>query len=353
MLLVAVAVAVLLVRWDKKPQNYLANLPPGTYIITASKPNYDTASSAPFTVGNAAPVRVDIKLLSSIGTLGGLVTDAAGTAPVGGATITVIAPATKTVVATVTTSGTASPAPDGGQLNYSTQLTKGTYTVTLRKGTQGPVTQTVTIKGGVFNRLDFTGATNGLPALHTFAAGFQFLSAPYDFSTSSFDAVFGALNTAPSGTTPNGNRSHVAVWDPTAAGGLGMYALDPNPPADAFRIGYGYWIFLKSSAGLTQPGVTPTTATVPVNLHPSWNQIGVASPNPAGTPVSSLLFDNGAGGTITFAQAVGSQYHLVSPTLYQYTAGAYQPITQSDVLLPYRAYWIKVYADATLEEPTR
>ncbi len=26
MLLVAVAVAVLLVRWDKKPQNYLANL---------------------------------------------------------------------------------------------------------------------------------------------------------------------------------------------------------------------------------------------------------------------------------------------------------------------------------------
>jgi len=338
---------------DGQPQNYLASLPPGTYVLSASNPNYSTGTSAPFTVGSATPVRVDLKLLSSIGTLGGLVTDATSGTPVGGATVTVTASATKTVVATVTTSSTASAAPDGGQLNYTVSLTKGTYTVTIQKGSQGPISQTVTIKGGVFNRLDFTGPTNGLPALHTFAAGFQFLSAPFDYSTSTFDAIFGGLNTAPAGTTPNGNRSHVAVWDPTAAGGVGMYMLDPNPPADAFRIGYGYWIYLKNSVALVQAGTVPGAGTVPVSLHPSWNQIGVASPNPAGTPVSSLLFDNGAGGTITFAQAVGSQYHLVSPTLYQYTAGVYQPITQSDVLLPYHAYWIKVFADATLEEPIK
>ncbi len=64
------------------------------------------------------------------------------------------------------------------------------------------------------------------------------------------------------------------------------------------------------------------------------------------------MFDNGAGGKITFAQAVGSQYHLVSPTLYRFDGVDYQPVVAGDTLQPWQAYWIKVFVDATLEIPT-
>ena len=102
---------------------------------------------------------------------------------------------------------------------------------------------------------------------------------------------------------------------------------------------------------VTVQGATPTALFAPVALHPSWNQIGV--PNPAGVPVSSLMFDDGAGGMISFATAASTQYHVVSPTLYSYDGNAYQPVTQSSVLQPWKAYWIKVYSNATVEIPTR
>ena len=105
---------------------------------------------------------------------------------------------------------------------------------------------------------------------------------------------------------------------------------------------------------LTQPGGRfPRSPFVPVSLHPAWNQIGVSDPNPSGIPVSSLMFDSGNGGRITFAQAAwATQYHIVSPTLYRFDGVNYQPVVDGDVLQPYQAYWIKVFVDATLEEPT-
>jgi len=339
---------------DGSPINYLGNLPPGTYVVTATKGSYATLTSAPVTVTNGPFVRLDLKLVSGIGTLGGLVTDSTGTNPVAGATVTV-ADSSGTVAATFTTAGSTSAPPppngDSSPLNYSGQLAQGTYTVTVSKGSRKTAAKTVTVVGGQFNRLDFTGSAGGLPPLHTFAAGLNFLSAPYDYSAIPFDTLFGNLNTSPAGTTPNGNRSHVAVWDPTANSGAGAYAVDPTFPADAFRLGIGYWVFLKNPVSLTAQGATPTTATVPVALHPYWNQIGV--PNPNGVKVSALLFDNGHGGTITFAQALSPQYNVVSPTLYRFDGVGYQPVTSGDTLQPYQAYWIKVNVAATLEIPDR
>ncbi len=341
---------------DGKTSNYIATfvLTPGdTYAVSASKSNFNPSAAvtvSPAPLSNTQVGRADIKLTSGIGTLGGLVSDATTNAPVGGATVTVTSTVAgvTTTVATFTTNGSISPAPDGKTqgLNYSGQVAQGTYKVTLTFGSRAPVVQTVTVVGGQFNRLDFTGA-NGTPPLYTFPAGLQFLSTPYDYSSLGFDALFGILNTAPAGTTPNGNRTHVAVWNPLA----GQYALDPNPPADSLRLGVGYWVFLKNPVPVTVQGATPSSAFVPVVLHPDWNQIGV--PNIKGIPVSSLMFDNGAGGMISFATAASTQYHVVSPTLYSYDGNAYQPVTQSGVLQPWKAYWIKVFANATVEMPTK
>ncbi len=338
---------------DKLPENYLANLLPGTYTITATKGSYTSQTSAAVMLTNTAPVRVNFALISAIGTLGGLVTDQNGTSLVSGATVTAVPTGTAGTTGTptgisFTTAATATAGPDNSPINYTGQLTQGTYSVTVTKGSRTSAAKTVTVTGGAFVRLDFTGAT-GLPALHTFAAGFQFVSTPYDYSALGFDGLFGPLNTAPAGTTANGNRSHVAVWNPL----VGAYALDPNAPADTLRLGVGYWVYLKNAVAVTQQGATPTAPTVAVSLGKGWNQIGVPSPSASGIPVASLLFDNGAGGTITFSQATSAQYNLVTNPLYSYAGGGYQTVSSTGVLTPWNAYWIYVNAPATLEIPTR
>ena len=342
---------------DRKTSNYTATfvLAPGdTYSVSATKATFNPPAAVkvtPAPLTNTQVGRADIQLTSGVGTLGGLVSDATTNAAVGGATVTITsvnAAGASTVVATFTTNGSISPAPDGATqgINYAGQVAQGSYTATLTFGSRTPVVQKVTVAGGQFNRLDFTGA-NGAPPIFTFSAGLKFLSTPYDYSSLGFDALFGILNTAPAGTLPNGNRTHVAVWDPT----VGQYALDPNAPADSLRLGIGYWVFLKNPVPVTVQGAAPTAPFVPVTLHPSWNQIGV--PNTKGVPVSSLMFDNGAGSMITFATAASSQYHVVSPTLYSFDGIGYQPVTQSSVLQPWTAYWIKVFSNATIEIPTK
>lgn len=224
-------------------------------------------------------------------------------------------------------------------------LPSGTYTVTATRNGVSAGSQTVTISAGTFTRLDFSGVV-GVPPIHTFSAGLNFLSLPYNYAGLTFDSLFGTLNTAPLGTTANGNRSHVAVWDPTQ----NVYALDPTAPADALRLGVGYWIFLHQPVGIAQAGASPS-GTVTVALHSVWNQIGV--PNINGVPVSSLTFDMGNGQTpLTFAAASSSQYHVISPTLYRYDGSVYQPVASTDTLQPWNAYWIRAYVDTTVRIPT-
>ena len=326
---------------DGAPANYLANLLPGTYTVTASKGNFDSKTSAVVTLNNVTAKRVDLALISSIGTIGGLVTDQNGAAVVGGATVT-LTQAGQTTGLTFTTSATASTGPDGQPLNYTGLVAKGTYSVTVTKGNRTSAAKTITIAGGTFNRLDFSGVS-GLPALHTFTAGVQFFSTPYDYSAIGFNGLFGAVGV---------NRTNVAVWNPV----IGAYALDPNPPADTLRLGVGYWIDLRNATAITQQGATPTAAYVAVPLGQGWNQIGVPNPSSAGVPISSLKFDNGAGGMISFQQASGSQYNLITRPLYEYISPSYQALSPNDAtgtLMPWMGYWIYANAPATLEIPTR
>ena len=342
---------------DGKLQNFVASLPPGKYIITATKASYTQAISAPFTVTNAAAVRVPtLALTSSIGTLYGLVTDAisGSTTPVGGVTVSVVNTATSTQAASFTTSATAATGvagTDQAALNYSGLVPAGMYTVTVTQGTRKSVSQPVTVVGGQSKRLDFSGTTYGLPALYVFTPGLKFFSTPYDYSGIGFDGLLGTINSAAGGTDPNGNRSHVAVWDPTAS----LYRLDPAAPADTVRLGQGYWVFLKNSVPITQQGTAAPSGFVAQTLNPTWNMIGV--PNPNGVPVSSLMFDNGRGGMITYADASSSQYAILTPNVtniyrYETTTNTYQPVSNGEKLNPWQAYWIRVRVPATLEIPT-
>ncbi len=325
---------------------YTTTVNAGTYTVTATAPGFGNSVPVSVVVTGGATVSVpDIQLGPvSNGTLGGLVTGTSSTNPISGVTITITNSVTGQVVPTTT--GAAAAAPDGsGSINYGPiTLASGTYNVTATKNGTSAGSLSVTIVANTFSRLDFTGIS-GLPALHTFPPGLNFLSAPYDYSSSSFDALFGALNTAAAGTTPNGNRSHVAVWDPTAS----AYAIDPTPPADAFRLGSGYWVFLKNGAVLSQAGASPTGATVSVALKPFWNQIGV--PSTSGVLVSSLRFNTGTT-TLSFADAISSSNHVVSPTLYRYDGSAYQAVGAADTLQPYQAYWIKVFVPTSVLIPT-
>ncbi len=227
------------------------------------------------TLTNPPSVRQDFKLLSTIGTLGGLVTNSTDTTPVAGVTVTVTDATERRRELHDHRLGVHRPGRRPAQLPGLSREREPTRSRSPRaRANRSP-------KRSRFWAASSTGWTS--PARQaacrrciTFPAGLNFLSTPYDYSAVGFDNLFGNLNTAPSGTAANGNRSHVAVWDPLQS----AYALDPNPPADALRLGVGYWVFLKNPVNLTQQGASPTQPFVPVTLHPFWNQIGVA--NPAG-----------------------------------------------------------------------
>ena len=325
-----------------------ASLPAGTYVVSAAKTGFGNSAPVQAVIASATTTTVpDIILSVAVnGTLGGLVTATGSTTPLAGVTITITNSTTGAAISPAPVStGTATAGPDGSSLNYGpVTLLQGTYTVTASQSGVTASSQTVTVPANGFVRADFTGAT-GIAPLHTFPAGLLFVSTPYDYSALGFNGLFGALNTATTGTAPNGNRSNVAVWNPLA----GAYALDPNAPADTLRLGVGYWVYLANAASVTQAGTSPS-GSVQVSLNPSWNQIGV--PSPAGVLVSSLTFAGADGVTHSFADASGSTYHLVSPTLYSYNGTSYQAVTTGATLQPWQAYWIKVYTPVTMSIPT-
>ena len=317
----------------------LPSLSPGTYNVAASAPGYATSTPIQVTIASSTNTPVpDITLgLPVNGTLGGLVTASNSTTGLAGVTLTIVNTANQQAVTTVTTA-TSTPAAgaagDGSALNYSISLLQGTYLVTASENGVSSATQTVSVPANGFARADFSGAT-GLAPLHTFPAGIQFVSTPYDYSALGFNGLFGALGT---------NRSHVAVWNPLT----GAYALDPTAPADALRLGVGYWVYLANPTAVTQAGATPP-ASVQVSLNPAWNQIGV--PSTTGIAVSSLMFAGADGIPHTFADATSSTYHLVSGTLYSYNGTSYTTVTAGATLQPWQAYWILAYTPVTMSIP--
>jgi hypothetical protein len=197
-------------------------------------------------------------------------------------------------------------------------------------GTIDVVVLNPTPGGGASNSVAFTVT----PAIaHTFAAGLQFFSAPYDYSGSTLGSIFDVPSPGPL----------LAVWSPT----INQYLVTPNAPTDAVRPGVGYWTRFATTADLFDTGVpTQTTTVFPIPLAAGWNMIG----NPFDSPalISNLHVLSSAGQQYTLQAA--NQAAIISVVFFSFdsTNGVYDSHTLGDALYPFSGYWIYAFANCAL-----
>ncbi len=280
---------------------------------------------------------------SSTATLSGVVTDTSGVG-IANATVTAVSNATSAVKATTVTDSSGAytlTVPGALALN-----------VTVNTSTVAPLTD---INGNPINYAGQTVTNLTLAAsdsvtqnfildvAHTFAAGLQMISAPYDFTSigGDFATLFGL-------TTPLTNPNpRLIQWEPL----LGSYVFYPTAPADTLRPGQGYWIKFPTANYLHFEGAAvPTTQSFQITLQPGWNQIG--DPFLSSAPLSGVTVSASAGGTAI--PLTNTANGLVQSTLYRYdmSAGAYVALSPAtDTLDPYNGYWIFAAQTAVLSIP--
>ncbi len=282
-------------------------------------------------------------------TLTGFVTDNASPAnPISGATVTATSIATGAVKATATTDPTGAytlTVPSGLAL---TIIVDTSTVVTAAGGTNyaSPTPVSLTLAAGTTTQ-NFV-----LVPAHTFAAGLQMISAPYDFTgLGDFATLFGLA-------TPLANPNpRLLQWQPS----LGVYVFYPAVPADTLRLGQGYWIKFPVANYLHRLGVPASlTQSFRIPLAAGWNQIG--DPFPGSVPLSTVTADTAAGAvSLTVAASP------VLPNLFRYdtVAGAYVPVyfrydpatnayvavDPAATLDPYNGYWIYAKQAAVLIVP--
>ena len=173
--------------------------------------------------------------------------------------------------------------------------------------------------------------TTSSTALVTYTAGLNFVALPYDYSTVTLADVFGY-------SSPT-----LYVWSPTTL----QYVLTPTAPADAVRVGQGYWVNFPQAVSVTKAG-TPasTSSSYTISLSAGWNQIG--DPFTAAVPISG--FSVGVGGqTYPFANASGTAA-LIGSVFYGYnpSSNGYVTFGAGNSLEPGQGYWIHASQAATL-----
>lgn len=255
------------------------------------------------------------------------------------------------VIAGVQTVGTVTvnaPAPPGGLVVTLSQLgaaetlpatatvAPGATTATFPIGTPTAGTATIAAVVGGQTRTATLTVTNAVGT--SFAAGLNMISAPYDYSGQPLDTLFGY----------SGVR--LATWDGTVS----QYAITPTAPADALRLGRGYFVNLPAAVTLTRVG-TPADPTTDfsIALLPGWNMIG----DPFLVPVSlsALHVSSASGGTVPFSAAVSGTPLLVSSLLYRFSpsgsGGSYVILQTNGSLQPGSGYWIYAYSAVSLVVP--
>jgi uncharacterized repeat protein (TIGR03803 family) len=192
---------------------------------------------------------------------------------------------------------------------------------------------TVTVVDSVGNVSN--GATFTINPLHTFPAGLQIISVPYDYTGDALGGVLSLPNTV------------LAVWTPASS----QYVLTPTAPADTLYQGHGAWVRFPQPAALISKGadLTASTNTLTIPLTAGWNLIG--DPYTAAVPLSSLIVMDGAGHSYSLTQA--DLNGLVYNTLYGYdtASNSYQAHT-TDAIQPYVGYWIDAFETCTLQIPS-
>ena len=252
------------------------------------------------------------------------------------ATSLILTPAT--VIAGVPSVGTVTvnaPAPPGGLVVTLSQVgaaetvpatatvPAGATTATFTIGT--PTAGSATIAAVVGGQTRTATLTVTTAVGTSFPAGLNMISAPYDYSGQSLDTLFGYAGV------------RLATWDGT----VGQYAITPTAPADALRLGRGYFVRLPPAVTLSRVG-TPAdpTADFSIPLLPGWNMIG----DPFLVPISlSALHVSSGGAAVPFSTAVSGTPLLLSSLLYSFSPsansgnGAYVTLQTNGSLQPGRA----------------
>ena len=168
----------------------------------------------------------------------------------------------------------------------------------------------------------------------TFGGGLNFLSLPFDYGGTLLDQVFGYAGVK------------MAFWQPA----LSAYALTPAAPADAVRLGRGYWVRFPQALTVAASGVPADPSTdFRLSLSPGWNQIG--DPFLSAVPLTGLKVESGSS-TSPFPQASGAA-GLVGAGVYGYdpAQGSYFPVALNAALQPGRGYWMWAALPVTLVVP--
>ena len=327
----------------------IAAVDPGTWSVYASAPGFKDSDKISVTVSSkTATPNINFALYrQQPGSISGLVSNASGIAVVG-ATVSVtdsagnpLKDADGNVIASVTTT-TLKTSTDGTYTyNYIVSAVPAGKSLQVTASKSGYTNKTGTLTVDVVTQVETKNVNFILTPLASFSQNRQLVSAPYTYSVS----VATLLNLSASAQT--GLRFFTYV--PTSVNS-GSYVQYPNPPADTFHLGQGYWLDLTTPpADLTTTGTPADPAQVfKINLKAGWNLIG--DPFPFSIDFQSLnVLDGGASVSIAVAQSGTNP--AIGGALWTYEVGQYQLAYTLD---PYLGYWIKAYRDVTLlVDPTK
>ncbi len=313
----------------------ISGLAPGAYTAVATASGYEASKTTAVTITSVTTVTQNFALNKAVpGSVSGLVSTSAGV-PVTGATITVTDAGGNTLA--TTTSG--APTTLGNYTyNYKVAVPAGaTVSVSASESGYTAATppanpQTVTISEATETKsVNFY-----LNPLNVFPSGLSLVSAPYEYSGIAGSSVANLLN------IPSGDVSSKAFAFINWNTATGAYVNYPNPPADTFHLGKGY--FLQDTDTSFSLALTTIGAPAPANtvynlpLHVGWNLIG----DPFAFPINFLnlkvICADGTSQDILTAQS-GTNPTL-GAALWEYQNSIYQV---SYTLDPWRGYWLRVY----------
>jgi len=231
---------------------------------------------------------------------------------------------TGNVVATTTSAGTVNGIP---VRNFSfTGILPGTYVVRAsRNGFVAKTTSQFTVLPG----RDVSNIAIVLDPEHTFGAGLQLISIPYDLPGVRAATV---LN-QPEDTFKS------AYWITPQ----NRYAIYPEPEAQEFRLGKGMFVRFTSPTAFTFNGGTPAPNTVfRLPVKTGWNLIG----NPRKVRIDWLKVKVAtSAGTLSMQQAMDQG--IILNGLFRYADG----YIRTDFLDPWVGYYMKAFQDVTLLIP--
>lgn len=307
---------------DDQGQFRLNAVPIGTYDVTAQASGLGTVTVQGVQVSSNAVTQVTLRFTTSGQPtqpveVSGFVRDSADQA-VPGARIT-FETLQGTKIAEVTSGG------DGA---FTVNLLPGTYRVRITLGEQ-TLSQALTVPSeGLKGLVLRFGVAPPPPQTRTITipAGVQLVSLPADFSGQPVAQVLGTTD------------FKMAAWTGE------RYALYPEAPADAFRVGRGYFLALNRAITVTIPVQGVSTGTFSIPLQPGWNLIGTPSFHPVNWNNEVRVLSGGR--SLSLSEA--AQQRLMSVSLWGFDGRNYLPAATME---PGKGYWVRALQPVTLILP--